>query len=307
MSSEVYSILELEKCDTDINTLLFALEDERRSIRCLQYLIEKKHSLSNIIILQYGTASLPTEIETAVKEINLITLDVTDNPVDFVTALRGLEDTLWEGNVFADISCIKIPEMFSIMKYFKISNNKIKLSVVYSIPYDYNFSNEPFTSYKSYVGDLTTYELLGYSGISGEKENDLFLFMGFEGAMALKITEDTAYNSLILVNNSPSFFPKYKDISVINNYQLMANQKNNLYYTPADNPYETYNLLDESISKDNGACIAPLSTKLVALGACLYALDNENVRVVYPVSRNYTLANTVEIYKSFVYSVDLSQ
>ena len=149
------------------------------------------------------------------------------------------------------------------------------------------------------------YELFGFSGVSHETNNDLYLFMGFEGALALKVTEDTAYKELNLINNLPSFYQKYKDISIVNNYQLMQNQKSCMLYTPADNPFETYNLLENSIGSDTYACIAPLSTKPVALGVCLFALSHEKVRVVYPISQKYNASNTVDTYKTYVYNISL--
>ena len=182
------------------------------------------------------------------------------------------------------------------------------VDIAYSIPFDYVFYKEPFTSYHSYNGDLKMYELLGFSGPGESLEyKDLYMFLGFEGALGLKVSENCQYTNLILVNNLPSFFQKYKDISVINNYQLLQ-AKHQFLYTPADNPYETYNLLDSIIGeKDQSICIAPLSTKPVALGVCMFALKHDNIRIVYPipVTNDYLMDNTLETYRTNVYAISI--
>ena len=76
-------------------------------------------------------------------------------------------------------------------------------------------------------------------------------------------------------------------------------------YTPADNPFETYNLLDKITDSNSSICIAPLSTKPVALGICLFALSHSEIRVVYPISSEYSQESTIKTYKSIVYHVDL--
>lgn len=83
---------------------------------------------------------------------------------------------------------------------------------MYSTPFEYDFPEEPFTSYCSYYGNLKTTDLLGFGGISdGLAHSRMIIFLGFEGVLASKVTEDIQYEELLLVNNLPSFFPKYKD------------------------------------------------------------------------------------------------
>ena len=96
----------------------------------------------------------------------------------------------------------------------------------------------------------------------------MIIFLGFEGVLASKVTEDIQYEELLLVNNLPSFFPKYKDICVINNYDLLSTHRSKLLYVPANNPFETFNFLDSVFDGKSSLCVAPLSTKPVALGVC---------------------------------------
>ena len=150
------------------------------------------------------------------------------------------------------------------------------------------------------------YEILGYSG---EETTDLYasielyLFMGFESAMSLKVIENCNYNKLFLVNNLPAFYPKYKDISILNNYMIMDYQHTALY-VPANNPFEVYNTLMNSVSKNKPISIAPLSNKPTSLGICLYALDNPNVKIVYPMSKSFKSLKSFGKFDTFCYSID---
>lgn len=287
-------------------TFIFSANAESRAEKGFDYLYRNDFSIKHILLIRYAGDDIPNTIDEKLNHYNVTQIVVKENPIEFVIDIKNLRKDLWDNKVVFDISCVKIPEMFSIIKYLKMVVPLIQLHAIYSIPYDYNFPKEPFTSYKSFAGDLTMYELLGFSGAGNDtsENSDLFLFMGFEGALALKVTEDTAYKELNLINNLPSFYQKYKDISVINNYQLMQSQ-NHILYTPADNPFETYNLLNSVIGLDAPACISPLSTKPIALGVCLFALDHEKVRVVYPVSQKYNKSNTVETYRTYIYDIHL--
>lgn len=127
--------------------------------------------------------------------------------------------------------------------------------------------------------------------------------MGFEGILSAKVNEDVRYSRLKLVNNLPSFYEKYKDICVINNYDLLTSGHEKVSYVPANNPFETYNFLSEQLSDGETACIAPLSAKPVALGVCMYALDHESVRVVYPIADAYTPHRANKTHSIYVYSL----
>lgn len=54
-------------------------------------------------------------------------------------------------------------------------------------------------------------------------------------------------------------------------------------------------------------CIAPLSTKPVALGICMYALAHKNLRVVYPMSDQYNYHRTNRVLRTFIYRVPLDK
>ena len=147
--------------------------------------------------------------------------------------------------------------------------------------------------------------IYGFCGCeTGIPPRKLFIFLGFEGILAKKVLEDVSPNETVFINNLPSYFEKYKDIVVLNNYDLLNN--NNLLYTPVNTPFDTYNFLENYILDDENICIAPLSTKTIALGVCLYALTHPNVRVVFPLSEQHPKHETTGVIKTLFFEIPSS-
>lgn len=289
------------------DTFILADGNDDRACEMARILSKNKNCIHTVLLLKYNVDDvIPVNVLFPDAIIHVITID--QHQTSFLLNLMALPDVLGSNNIVIDISCIHTPEMFTLLKYFKVSNPKESIDVVYSIPFEYEFSAEPFTSYRSYYGNLKTNDLLGFGGISdGSPHSQMIVFLGFEGVLSSKVTEDIQYDELLLVNNLPSFFPKYKDISVINNYDLLTTRHSKLMYVPANNPYETFNFLDCLLQKDEHACVAPLSTKPVALGVCLYAIGHESLRVVYPMSEQYNTHSTNKVLRTSLYQIPLGQ
>ena len=76
-------------------------------------------------------------------------------------------------------------------------------------------------------------------------------------------------------------------------------------YVKANNPFETFNLL-ETLKKEHPDAffnIAPLGSKPMALGACLFSLLDESVRIVYPLPEKYAHKTTNECNYSWSYKI----
>lgn len=295
--------------ENEIDTLILSYQKDSRSLCTLKKLIEENIKVKNVILIVSQVSVTSEEIRNEIEESheieNLKIVKSSQDQAAFVRQLHELNLLLDVEDLCLDISSMNIIQMFLILKYLKHLRNEKVIQIFYTIPFNYTFSGDPFTSYKSFFGDLETTEILGYSGYSEKtREANLVVFLGFEGALSLKIIEDIEYDELILVNGLPSFFPKYKDITVINNYETISHPKKKMHYVPASNPFEVYNFLDEVGSDLEGTCIAPLSTKPIALGVCLYALDHpEDVRVVYPVSQEIQIEKTTDVYDTLTFKL----
>lgn len=307
-NNQIYSMARLECSAVVKNAALFlmAYDGEKRAYYSWNYLIENGAKYENVAILMYNEKHLQMnkELTDSISKNKGVIYKAPNDQIDFVACLKNI-DFCNMNSIVIDISSMRTMHIFLLLKYLKLINCS-NITVINTIPYDYIFRNEPFLSYRTYLGDLELKEISGYSG-RGEmsQDSDLYIFLGFEGSLSLKVVEDIAFKNLYLINTIPSYYQKYKDISVINNYSVFQSKKNRLLHVPADNPFEVYNILDSKICKDKMTCIAPLSTKPISLGICLYALEHKNVRVVYPVSNVYNDIKSHDVYISYVYEINI--
>lgn len=310
MTSQIYSINRgTQQLHYEIiETIVVSYHRDRRALSSIKGFLSKGTIIKNIIVISYNQTvsvdSIREEIGVTQHTDFFKVVNVSQNQDDFIRDIKEIRDYLVVEKFFLDISCMNIPQMFLFLKLLKFVRRDNKFQILYTVPFDYSFSGDPFTSYKSYLGDLETSEIIGFSGDSEKtREANLVVFIGFEGALSSKIIDDTNYNELFLVNGLPAFYQKYKDIVVINNYETISQQKNKIRYVPADNPFEVFNFLDEVNECSIGMCVAPLSTKPIALGVCLYALSHPDVRVIYPMSGDIMNEKTLDVHETIAYEI----
>ena len=305
--SRLYSIIEANcVISSSAEVLIMAGETDERTIAASRIISEKPHSIKIVLLLKYDAFD-DSNVRSNFPDALFYEIPVTSDPISFLKSLQQYSDTLINNRLMVDITAIRVPEMFMLFKYLKLQGKADTISVMYSTPMEYEFQEEPFTSYHSYYGNLETIDIPGFGGMSGDmSHSQMLIFLGFEGVLSDKINEEIKYDRLKLVNNLPSLYEKYKDISVLNNYNLLASRHEKLSYVPANNPFEVYNFLSETLSENESACAAPLSTKPVALGVCIYALSHENLRVVYPTSDKYAPHRANSVHKTYMYSVEMA-
>lgn len=306
--SILYNIAEASKVsEYDTEVFILASGSDDRTVAMLNCLSTSKNSVQKVLLLKYDTFD-ESIIKQAFPSSDVVIVEVSNEPVLFLSSLLNHKDILTSSKLMIDISSIRIPEMFTLLKSIKLLNAESCISVAYSTPIEYEFEAEPFTSYHSYYGNLKTIDMLGFGGTSEDmSHSQLLIFLGFEGVLSMKVSEDVRYDKLTIVNNLPSFFEKYKDISVINNFDLLTRRRDKLKYVPANNPFETFNFLAEQLNDDEPACVAPLSTKPVALGVCLYALNHDNLRVVYPTADEYKHHRSDKVHNTYLYGIKLNE
>lgn len=289
-----------------IGMLILASGMDERSSALMHILKEKQHGIKKILLLKYDEYD-ESLLRESFPEVEILVLAASGEQIEFLKSLQAYHELFKTDGILIDITSIRIPEMFMLLKYIRLTKATEKVFIAYSTPMEYEFQEEPFTSYRSYYGNLRTTDLLGYGGMSDDMaHSQLIVFIGFEGILSAKVNEDVRYAKLKLVNNIPSFYEKYKDISIINNYDLLATRHEKQAFVPADNPFETYNFLSELLDDEEAACIAPLSSKPVALGVCMYALDHENIRVVYPMAESYSPHRANSTHSTYMFEIKIN-
>lgn len=214
-------------------------------------------------------------------------------------------------NVGIDISCFTKPYFYYIIKLLKERFGVLRLSVFYTEPRSYLFPQGLFSLFHTSTGPLSVEEIPGYSGQEDrDSKRKLIILLGFDGDLSAEINEAVSPSETVVVNGFPSYSPKFKDISLIANERLVTDKSNiKVEYARANNPFEVYNLLESLKRRGENAAfinVAPLGTKPMALGACLFALHNPDVRVVYPIPEKYEDKYSDACWNSWRYELPLT-
>ena len=207
-------------------------------------------------------------------------------------------------NIAIDISCFTKPYFFCLLKYLKEKTNIDSITIFYTEPLSYIFAEGTYRSYHSTSGSLSVVEIPGFPGNDTRTTKKiLVVLLGFDGELALSIENEVAPDDIVIITGFPAYSPKFKDISLINNEKLLGSKLVN--YTRANNPFETFNLLERLYIQEAAAFfnVAPIGTKPMALGACLFALAHPAVRIIYPFPDKYTNETTRECWNSWSYEI----
>lgn len=200
-----------------VDCFICAAHDDERSTEGISKMLASGVQIEHAIIIKYDNGSHSTALnelfEGRAQEIS-----VSNDVNSFILQFKKTVKPYINKNIVIDISCVRIPDMFSIMKILKLNDHIKHIPCIYSVPYDYEYFAGDF-SYKSSLGDLQNYELAGYGGeYNPDNPNSVYvIFLGFEGALSLKVLEEAVYKHLMFVNSLPSLSQKYKDISILNN------------------------------------------------------------------------------------------
>jgi hypothetical protein len=209
-----------------------------------------------------------------------------------------------------DISCFTRPYFFSLLKYLQDHCKVAHVDVFYTEPMSYVLPRGLIRSYRASLGPLFVMEVPGFPGhTTGRRKSILVFTLGFDGDLSVFLSEEVTPDSVIIVNGFPSYSPKFKDISLINNERLLdsSDAKDTISYCRASNPYDLFNFLVELRKKHTDAFfnIAPLGPKPMALGACMFALADSSIRVIYPMPEKYASVSTDKCWQSWRYGVPL--
>jgi hypothetical protein len=215
-----------------------------------------------------------------------------------------------QSKVALDISSFTRPYCFALLKYLQDFCGLTSVDVFYTEPMSYVIPKGLIRSYRKSIGSLSVMEVPGFPGRdTGKGKSALILTLGFDGELSAFISDEVTPDIIIIVNGFPAYSPKFKDISLINNEKLLnySGVQENIFYCRASNPFEMFNLLVslQSKHKDTFLNIAPLGPKPMALGACMFALSNNAVRIVYPMPTKYADVTTDQCWNSWRYTLPL--
>lgn len=219
-------------------------------------------------------------------------------------------DVSFEQSIAIDITGFTVPDIFRILYVFREIKKTSILYVFYTEPQHYVFRDDIFNKYEYLSGERTYKPVPEYFSTGSSEKELLVCFLGFDIYVSDYIYEKALPHEAVAINGFPSYLPKLKDISLLNNYSLLTTNIDNehRFYTRADNPFSVYNTLCDIRSKfpDFLMNICVLGTKPMALGASMFSLDNkDNVKVTYPYPQQYIPQTTHSSTKAWCYVVNL--
>lgn len=299
----------------DIETFVLAAGSDYRAYEVLRKLQSRGICIRNLILFEFTERLEQIELGDSYGDYSRFVADKIvkigcsiRNPKSSLGDLLSNQSAFIDRTVSLDISCFTKPFFFYLLKLFKERFRLQRIDVFYTEPLSYLFPRGIFSSYHSTLGPLTILEIPGFSGLEqrGEKRI-LVILLGFDGDLARGINEDVSPSEVVAVNGFPGYAPKFKDISLIANEKLTSDRDVVVVYSRANNPFEVFNLLEKISIQSSGAFIniAPLGTKPMALGACLFALHNPSSRVVYPFPESYLRVTTDRCWNSWKYEIPL--
>jgi len=300
---------------SSVNLLILAASVDSRGYAAYEKMIERGIVIDQIIVFDYKKFRPTWNSDGYARYYQLASADRTQ----YVPCDADGDDSIFlnkfiQGNsisVFLDITSISIPDIFKICFVFKELKDFAFLNVIYSEPKYYKYLNGLYFDYEHHSGERAYRVIDEYFTSSISKDVVLICFLGFDPLISKYIHEMKEDSDIVAINGFPSFYPKLKDISLERNYELIsAIGQEKVQYSQANHPFSAYNTLTEIKSNNRNKIldICVLGTKPMALGACLFALNNSShTKVSYPYPVEYRPQISIEAADIWWYGVNLCQ
>lgn len=236
--------------------------------RCLRKLVEKNDC--KVLDVEYD------ELRTK------IIIDTVD--MDFLSFKSFL--LMYENSeVLLDGTTLGFPEILFILNVISKFEICIKVSILYIEPADYSKKKED-EDFKSVEDYELSDRLSRISSIpphivrldSTTEKAKLIAFMGFEpNRLGQIISQDdgNSYGKYLPVVGLPAYKVEWVKTSCKQNMRILKDINcSKLSFVPADNPFSTYNYLNEVCASDDIYILAPLGTKPTAIGCAIFLASN---------------------------------
>ena len=207
---------------------------------------------------------------------------------------QELKNFLDYDEFFIDATSLGFAELLILL--YGLNLHRVKnIKIIYAEPKKYTmkkldsiFNNEfDLTSEFKGFKKIPPFSLLIDSNSSSKAE--LIVFLGFENNRLERIIENddaAKYAKYTPVIALPAFVPGWENISLMRHHQEIS-MFENLYFAPANNPFETNNILIEISRNSNyeNLVIAPIGTKPHAIGSMIFIINakeqSKNIGIVY--------------------------
>ena len=294
-----------------IDFCMFAAHYDNRSYKINTDLESIQLPLGQRIIFNYHkfipTETVDKEIYDSYKCLRFEHIFDCTSDGDDVNCLIDLD--IADGSIVGiDISSFSIPDLFKIIYLLKEIKRVKTIYAFYNEPDHYHFENGVFTNYEYLQGERKYQTLPGYYS-SGDQEDELLvLFLGYDKNVAEYVRKEANTHEVIAINGFPAYILKSKDWSLMNNYDFLTNlPRDKILSVNATNPFLVYNSLVDikNLYPNYILNLCVLGSKPMALGACVFSLENSsNVKVTYPYPQHYNTKTSRSSSKSWCYIIE---
>lgn len=282
---------------TEIEGFVFFRSIENRARSVIDYLYKRNSLPKDVLVITIPNSKVETKdlqkeyYKNIFFDNAFINSDLTSS---LIPCLKSVNEYVRNKNIIGiDISTMPIPIFSQILHFLLEKHNDKQIIIYYTEPTHYNLGN--VFDFNSLTGEIDLRAIPGFEGKTAqnkELKRIIFYILGFEqNYLNRLIPQDMNPDGIVPINGFPAFFPKYKDISLINNGLDYHEKDIKIVFAEANNPFETYNQMCLLKNKYQDYCIdiIPAGTKPMALGACLFALKsgNNDVRILFPFPSEY--------------------
>ncbi len=207
------------------------------------------------------------------------TIDTTVFKIeDFYTFINSYD----KENIILEATTLSFAEVLYTLSAV-LRNETIKnIQILYIEPKEYKFKNNSISTNDEF--DLSEKfqqfpPLPGFTINAEDKNVELIAFLGFEKNRLGQIftLDETTYSKFIPVIPLPAFRPGWENRTINNHLKFFTAKYffTGLKYVSANNPYQSYKLLDKLSRTKENFRVAPLGTKPNAIGCAVFLVNKE--------------------------------
>lgn len=214
----------------------------------------------------------------------------------FLAFLKKGRISLSDKKMVVDITVFTKPYFFLLFKVLKEKFNLCRFHVIYTEPEKYKLRSLDTGKVILTEGLDRIESIPGFVGSSVNPKDSLIVILGFEGKRSIEVFHTVEPEVTYAINGFPSYQPGWHKTSLEANIRFLNESKasNRLFFAPAIDPFETKRVISRIVdeikenSPNTNIIIAPLGTKMQAFGVLLYALQNRDIKVIYPFPSTYS-------------------
>jgi hypothetical protein len=208
---------------------------------------------------------------------------------DYETVFQSID----KNTVVIESTTLNIVDILFILKGIKSNPSIVNVQILYIEPEEYNFKNNSLLEYDDF--ELSS-KLKKFPPVPGftiiarpqdelnnfEETTQLIAFLGFERTRLGQIfnsDDGSTYSCFTPIIPLPGFNPGWEN-RTINSHLKFFSPKNNftrLEFVSANNPYQSYKILENFSKTCKKFRIAPIGTKPNAIGCAVFLLNNDTL------------------------------